>query len=157
MNNYLHGKIEGVRFCDASSFVNELLPKANLVAVRSIDSTVTLESIQQILNLRHIIFRQANGNVLLSRESFFDALSKKVFTGFDELWFFQGEDPCKDLSGLPRATSDSEDFSVSVPHEIAESASETRCVFLAADGNGLNYLTPNSAIVEALKKLGFHE
>jgi hypothetical protein len=155
MSNYLHGKIEGVRFCNVARCVIEKMPEANLIAVRSIDSTVAPESIQQILNLHHIPFRKANGNVFLSMDSLLNALSKQIFTGFDEFWFFQGEEPSENLSGLPRATSDSEDFSASVPVKIAECMRQTGCVLLVGDGNGLNYLTPDGAIVEALTKPDF--
>ena len=152
MAHYLHGKIPALRISDVADSLLELLPEASFVAVRSIDSTVALQSLQEILNRHHIGFHKSNGNILLSRASFLDAIGKHTFTGFDELWFFERIEPEKNLNGLPRATSDSQDFSISVPPEIIGSARETGCVFLAGDGDGLNYLTSNSALVDALVK-----
>ena len=146
---YQHGRIAGVRFCDISRLVIELLPEVSHIAIRSLDSTVAIESLRHILNLQCVPFSQTNGNILISRESFYVALSKNVFTGYDELWFFQSE-PSKDLFGLPRATSESEDFSVAIPTQVIDCMRETQCVLLIADGNGLNYITDNPAVIELL-------
>jgi hypothetical protein len=153
MKDYFHGNIQGIKLCDVARSLVDLLPTANSIAVRSIDSTVLPESLCQILDLHQIVLRRINGNILLTRESLLQVLSKRLLTGFDELWFFETEGPTHDLRYLPRATSDSEDFSVCVPSEIINAAQENKCVFVGGDGDSLNYLTPNPLVQKSLTNI----
>ncbi len=138
MNKYKYGRLENTRLCDILAHVLGLFPDHQHFIVRSIDSSTNSESISKVLNRYQICHNVYFGNVALTRESVLEANGKRVFTGFDEIWILGGICEC-DLNSVPRATSDAEDFSASVPNEILSVAQACQCLLIIADGSGLNY------------------
>ena len=123
-----------------------------IAVVRSIDSGHSRESLEKAMKFHDLSYDVLNGNICLSRKNLQCAISDKLFTGFDEVWLFAGFTPKKDLSEVPAATSDGQDFSENLHLEILEAFHETECFVLLGDGCGLNYLTNNLAIAEELAR-----
>jgi hypothetical protein len=91
-----------------------------------------------------------SGNVVVTEEELRTALSKGVFTGFDEVWIFTDSPPIEDMQTLPSATSESTDFDSALPQELLEFLETTSFRVILGDGCGLNYATRDREIAELL-------
>jgi len=76
-------------------------------------------------------------------------LRRELFTGFDELWFFD-KTPNATVPRDLVSTSDAVRFEFGLP-EIAEYVIKNRsCRLILADGCGLNYATPDSYLAQQI-------
>ncbi|GAB4225551.1 MAG: hypothetical protein Tsb0021_00460 [Chlamydiales bacterium] len=142
---FLNGKSVSSVFTDIyDHYLNHLVS-----VVRSIDSSHLENKLEKILDYHNAHYIKINGNICLTNEDLLKAISLEVFTGFDELWFFENY-PDKSLGDIPGATSDGQNFNDEVNSKILNTFHNTNCILLLADGCGLNFLTNKSVIAKQI-------
>ena len=133
------GSIEGGHVGTALAAARDMLAGDEVVIVRGLDSVRDARELSRVLKQFKMPHAIEAGNVCCSINDLVPEYAE-VFTGFDEVWIAQRR-PRMDLSSIPRATSDSEDFKGGVHPEIEKAMVREHCLLLLADGCGLNYAT----------------
>jgi hypothetical protein len=146
MSPLTHDLIPNGNVADVLTRILPLHDRDWLAIVRNIDSTHATDGLSNALAFHRVAYNIINGNVCLSIEAIQKAVSKEVFTGFDEVWIIAGSPPASDLSMLPSATSDGADFSSRVPEGLLDAMVRTNCILIVGDGCGLNYATTSSRL-----------
>jgi hypothetical protein len=138
-----------------SSALTRILPQCETTwaaIIRGIDSTRSRDGLTKVLVSHHVSYDVVNGNVCVSIASLQQCLERRLFTGFDEIWFFSCNLPPFDLASAPSATSDAANFSLTMPEELLIAIEKTSCIAVLADGCGLNYAVTDERILEEIMK-----
>jgi hypothetical protein len=118
--------------------------------VRSLDSIHDIEDLRRAFAARGIKSSLLVGNVCLRGADVCSAAEANMFSGFDEVWIYDGLPPQFSLVDLPGATSDTTDFELGIPEASRKAFEESRCRLILADGNGLNFATFDPIIANEL-------
>lgn len=145
-----YGMIPNGSVADALTGIVRSCEKNWLAVIRSLDSSRETDDLAKVLAFHQLAYDLINGNVCLTIDHLRIALAAEAFTGFDEVWMIAGPPPATDLASMPRATSESTDFSSGVPDGLSSTMKETNCVLILGDGCGLNYATTSQQIEDAL-------
>lgn len=135
---------------DALMRVRDVLNGEEIAVIRSIDSGDSQDYLNRALLFHKIKYEVAHGNFYVDAENLWRAIEREVFTGFDEVWIYNGVPPQVDLGGVRPATSDGTDFSEGLPMEIAKALDTTHCLLVLGDGCGLNYATQDERIASRI-------
>lgn len=146
-----HGLIPQTHVSNVVEHVLSLCDQDLVTVIRSIDSAYSLIDLTKILDFHGVPYSVMNGNVCVSTDNLRKAVSKDVFTGFDEVWILRGGPPDLDLSDLPPLTSDGTDLSVEIPTELVEAIARTNCVLAIGDGCGLNFATMDERLAQEIR------
>jgi len=137
-----HRHVPAASIGDALDLALELAGPNSLVVVSCIDSGHGAQAVRRALSFHGVPHELVHGNVVLTRAGVERARAQAAFTGFDEVWVFAGSTPHEDLSELSK------------PSDLLDAARRWRCLLVAGDGCGLNYITTDARIARALASLG---
>ena len=149
MQKLTFGRVDG----DVGQTIRSLrshISNRSTCVVRSIDSIHDIDDLRDAIAARGIASSVLMGNVCLQGSDLCAAAELDVFSGFDEVWIYDGLPPQYSLTGLPGATSDTTDFGQDMPAALRKAFVESRCRLMLADGDGLNFATVDPLIANEL-------
>ncbi|HLK15607.1 MAG TPA: hypothetical protein VKT78_12450, partial [Fimbriimonadaceae bacterium] len=120
--------------------------------LRSLDSIDDPSELVDVLKRMGLDCAPTPGGPLLQSEEMLRACDRRgVFVHFDEVWLYRSATAGE---GLPPAcfTTDAWEVGDEPPHLMEAAMTHSGCSLVLADGDGLNYATPDSELEELLKR-----
>ena len=153
MTRISFGRLQGGTVRSAVGCICKAESHLSGAVIRSLDSARSQELLLKILALHGVKSYVVASNVCVATRDLGLALEKEVFTGFDEVWIFRNGMPNLPLDSVVSATSDSEDFGIELPVDVAEAIDESGCVLVVGDGCGLNYAGQDEDMIDKIRSI----
>jgi hypothetical protein len=104
-----------------------------------------------------VVFK--NSHLIVFRNKIWELLKKdEIFTGFDELWFFNAEPVItKPHDVTIVCPPEILEQSIDDMNDIADWMEKSGCVLGLGDGTGLNYVTTDLKIASKIENFGVEE
>lgn len=135
----------------------DLLPPFKSAVVRSIDSTTETEDVASFLNSEGIQANICSQNVIVTAEALARASNADMFTGFDEVWLIPGSSSRRHIPDSILLTSDAFELVDVIPQAVLNLLNQLHCPLAMGDGCGLNYVTRDVHLANALQETCIRE